>query len=324
MSIKKAVACIKKHKNFLITTHTNLEGDALGSELAFYRLLKKLGKRATVVNQDGLPYGYGFLPGKKIPKKFQEVTAKKIKFDCFCVLDCSDLARTGEVYKLNSCHQATLNIDHHISNQGFGDVNWIEPNFSSCCEMIYQLYKILHVALDREAALLLYAGILTDTGSFRYSNTTSQVHEAVAELLRHNLDVVRIYRSIYNNIPFQDIKLLARILPGIRLAEKGKLAWVQVRRSMLQKKKLYFDLSEEILSFARAIKGVEVCVLLKENLKAKGEIRVNFRSQGKVDVNKIAACFGGGGHKTASGATIRGSLSVVRRKVLAKIKESLS
>jgi len=106
--------------------------------------------------------------------------------------------------------------------------------------------------------------------------------------------------------------------------EKGKLAWVQVRRSVLQKKKLYFDLSEEILSFARAIKDVEVCVLLKENLKAKDEIRVNFRSQGKVDVNKIAACFGGGGHKTASGATIRGSLSAVRRKVLAKIKESLS
>lgn len=323
MSVKKVIACIKNHKNFLITSHTNLEGDALGSELAFYRLLKKLGKRATIVNQDGLPYGYDFLPAKIIPKRLKEMTARKMLFDCFAALDCSDLSRTGEVYKLNSGHKTILNIDHHTSNQRFGDVNWVEPQYSSSCEMIYQLYKKLRVALDRETALFLYVGILTDTGSFRYSNTTARVHEAVAELLQYNLDVSQIYKSIYNNMSIQDIKLLAKILSGIKLGEKGKLAWVQVKRSLLLEKKGSFDLSEEILSLARAIKDVEVCVLFKENLKTKDEIRVNFRSQGKTDVNKIAAYFGGGGHKTASGATLRGSLSSVARKVLAKIKKNL-
>jgi phosphoesterase RecJ-like protein len=323
MSIKKAVDCIKKHKSFLITTHTHLEGDALGSELAFYSLLKKLGKRAAIINQDGLPYGYDFLPSKNIAKRLHGSDSKKIKFDCFVALDCSDLSRTGEVYKLNSSQQTILNIDHHISNKRFGDVNWVKPNVSCCCEMIYGLYKSLRIGLDRETALFLYVGILTDTGSFRYSNTTSRTHQAASQLLKHHLDVPQIYKSIYKNIPIQDVRLLAKILTGVRLEAKGKMAWVQIRRQMFGKKKFSFDLSEEVLSFIRAIKDVEVCVLFKENLSLKDEIRVNFRSQGKVDVNRIASCFGGGGHKTASGATIRGDIKTVRKKVLAKIREAL-
>ncbi|MFH0826685.1 MAG: bifunctional oligoribonuclease/PAP phosphatase NrnA [Candidatus Omnitrophota bacterium] len=322
MSVKKVVACIKRNKNFLITSHTNLEGDALGSELAFYRLLKKLGKRATIVNQDGLPYGYDFLPGKNIIRRLKEMTASQMRFDCLAVLDCSDLGRTGEVYKLPSGHRTTLNIDHHISNRRFGNVNWVEPGYSSCCEMIYRLYKELRIGFDRETALFLYVGLLTDTGSFRYSNTTARVHEAVAELLQFHLDVSQIYRCVYKNMSFQDIKLLANILSGIKVGERGRLAWAQVRKSLLLKRKVSFDLSEEILSLMRAMKDVEVCVLFKENLKTKDQIRVNFRSQGKADVNKIAAYFGGGGHKTASGATLHGSLSTATKEVLAKVKKS--
>ncbi|KPK97178.1 MAG: hypothetical protein AMJ95_10375 [Omnitrophica WOR_2 bacterium SM23_72] len=324
MSVKKVIACIKSHKNFLITSHTNLEGDALGSELAFYRLLKKLGKRAMIVNQDGLPYGYDFLPSKVILKRFKEMAASRnMRFDCFVVLDCSDLGRTGEVANLYAKHQTILNIDHHVSNRSFGDVNWVEPHYSSCCEMIYQLYKELRVAFDRKTALFLYMGFLTDTGSFRYSNTTARVHEAVAELLQFHLDVSQIYSSVYKNMTFQDIKLLANILSRIKVGAKGRLAWVQMKKSLLQRKDEAFDLSEEILSLMRAIKNVEVCVLFKENLKRKDEIKVNLRSQGKTDVNKIAAYFGGGGHKTASGATLHGSLNGVTRKFLSRIKKSL-
>lgn len=323
MSLRKAVDCVKKHKNFLITSHVNLEGDALGSELAFYNLLRKLGKQAIIVNQDGLPYGYAFLPKINNVKKLQRKPKKEIRFDCFAVLDCSDLSRTGEVYKLNSSRKTTLNIDHHISNQRFGDVNWVDSDYSCCCEMIYQLYKNLRMPFDRTTAMLLYVGILTDTGSFRYSNTTSRVHMAASELLKYNLDIPRIYKNIYENVPFQDSKLLTKILPGMRLQAGGKLAWVEIKHNMLKNQRIYFDLTEQILNFARAIKGVEVCVLFKESFSSKDEVRVNFRSQGKVDVNQIASYFGGGGHKTASGATIRGKLYTVRKKVLAKIKESL-
>jgi phosphoesterase RecJ-like protein len=322
MSIKKAAACVKKHKRFLITSHTNLEGDALGSELAFYALLNKLGKSAVIINNDSIPYGYDFLPEKSHVKKFSG-NIKGLRFDCFAVLDCSDLRRTGKVYRLNLGNKPVLNIDHHICNEKFGDVNWIEPNASSCSEMVYKLYKELGIALDKDSAIFLYTGMLTDTGSFHYPNTTSFTHKAVSELLKFNLDIPKIYKSIYQGIPFQDMKLLTKILSRIRLEGGGKIAWFKIERSMLKDKKLSLDLTEELLSFARAVKGVEVAALFKENLGVRDEIRINLRSQGKVDVNRIASFFGGGGHKTASGATVQGKLEQVRKKVLAKIRENL-
>lgn len=323
MSLKKVVACIRSHKNFLITSHANLEGDALGSELAFYRILKKLGKSAAIVNEDAVPCGYDFLPNKDSIIKFKK-NMKDIRFDCFVLLDCSDLRRTGEVYTLNSkIQRPVLNIDHHISNEGFGDINWIQPDASSCCEMIYKLHKKLRLSLDRDTALLLYVGMLTDTGSFRYSNATSFTHKAVSELLKYNLEPPKIYKNIYENVPLEDMKLLSKILPRIKVAGKGAIAWFQIKRNTLRHKRLSFDLTETLLSFARAIKDVEVAVLFKENLGVRDEVRVNFRSQGKIDVNRIAQVFGGGGHRTASGATVKGNIDQVIKKVLAKIKESL-
>jgi len=322
VSLKKVVECIKRNKYFLITAHTNLEGDALGAELAFYQILKKLGKFATIINEDELPYGYEFLPGASKIKKFKP-NIKGIRFDCFVALDCSDLKRTGEVYRINTAGKPILNIDHHISNERFGNINWVEPNVSSCSEMIYKLYKKLRLPLDRNTAIFLYTGMLADTGSFRYSNTTSFTHKAVAELLKYNLDIPQIYKSIYENVPFSDMQLLSRILPEIKRQAGGRIIWFQVKKNMLKNRKLSFDLSEHILSFGRAIKDAQVVVLFKENLGVRDEVRMNFRSQGKVDVNKIAQFFGGGGHKTASGATIGGTLEQVRKKVLAKIRESL-
>lgn len=322
MSLEKVIACIRKNRNFLVTTHTNLEGDALGSELAFSRLLKKLGKRAFIINEDSLPYGYGFLPEADAARKLKR-HLKHLEFDCFVILDCSDLNRCGRVYALNKKGKPVLNIDHHISNKEFGDANWIEPEASSTCEMIYKLYKKFGVSFDRYTALFLYVGMLTDTGSFRYANTSAFTHQAVAELLKYNFDVSQIYRSIYENVPFEDMQTLSKILFSMKRSCQGKIAWFKLKRNLLNKKKLSLDLSETLLSFARAVKGVEVAVLFKENLWVRNEIRVNFRSQGKIEVNKIAQFFGGGGHKTASGATVGGSINEVKNKVLAKIKENL-
>lgn len=322
MSLKKVIAGIKRNKNFLITTHMNLEGDALGSELAFWRLLKAFGKRATIVNEDNLPYGYDFLPQVYSIKKYKD-NLKNIKFDCFVTLDCSGLSRCGGVQRLNLGKKPVINIDHHISNENFGDINWVEPHASSACEMIYKLYKKLGVPLDRDSALCLYAGIVTDTGSFRYSNTTSFVHKITAELLRYELNVPGIYQNIYGNVPLADARLLTRILPQMRFKAGGRVAWFTVPRHLLKNQRITFDLTENILSFGRMIKGVEVTVLFKENLGTRNEVRVNFRSQGKVNVNKIAAFFGGGGHRTASACTIAGSLDETRKKVLKKIEETL-
>ena len=321
MSLKKAVELIRKSKRFLITAHTNAEGDALGAVLAFWRLARALGKEATIVIADGIPYGYDFLPGIDRITKFNAKSGR-VKFDCFVALDCSDLNRCGSVRQLNDKNKPVLNIDHHISNDRFGDVNWVEPHFSSTCEMICKLYHEMRVPFNRDTALLLYLGIMTDTGSFRYPNTTSETHQAVAELLKYGLNVTEIHKKVYENIPLPDARILSKILPALGEELGGKIIWFPIKRKLLRKNKFSFDLSDEVLGFARAIKGVEVAVLFKENLSTRNEIRVNFRSQGKIDVNKIARYFGGGGHKTASGCTIKGSLDVVRRRVLRKVKES--
>ncbi len=323
MSIRKIIAQIKEHDNFLITSHVNLEGDALGSELAFSRLIKALGKNAVIVNEDNPPYGYEFFPGVDTIRKYKD-NLKDIKFDCFVALDCSDLKRTGEVYRLNSGFKPVLNIDHHISNVKFGQFNWIEPRASSCCEMIYELYEKSGVKIDKETALLLYAGIVADSGSFRYSNTSSRTHKIVSGLLKYGLDVVEVYKNLFGNIPLADMKLIAKVLNDIHSKAQGKIIWFQIKAAMLRKHKMiYADLTDYVLSFARAIKGAEVVVLFKENLGTKFEVRVNFRSQGEIDVNEIAKFFGGGGHKSASGCTIRGSIGQVSKKVLKKIDEAL-
>ncbi|MDD5155160.1 MAG: bifunctional oligoribonuclease/PAP phosphatase NrnA [Candidatus Omnitrophica bacterium] len=322
MGLKKATACIRRNKRFLITAHTNLEGDALGSELGFYHLVRSMGKEAVIINEDSLPYGYEFMPQASVIKKFNK-RLWGMKFDCFVILDCSDLKRCGDVARLASGAKTTLNIDHHISNEKFADINWVDPKASSCSELIYRLYKALDVPFDRDTATALYTGILADTGSFRYTNTTWVTHKIASELLKYGPDVSAIYRNVFENSLFSDLKLLAGILPTIKRDASGRIAWFEIENRMLKHRQLHLDLSERLLSFARSIKDIKVAVIFKENLKAKGEIRINFRSQGEVDVNRIASFFGGGGHKTASGATVKGKLKTVARKVLARIKEEL-
>ena len=321
MSLNKICRSIKKYNNFLITAHTSPEGDALGSQLGFYNLVKKLGKQATIISDDQLPYGYDFLPGSKNIRHLGK-ESQDIKFDCLVVLDCADLKRTGRVYKLNQNNKPVLNIDHHISNQNFGDVNWVDAQASSCSEMIYNLHQRLHLAMDKDTALVLYTGIMTDTGSFRYSNTSGSTFRAAAELLKFGVNVAQVYRYAYENIPPQEIKLLLKILSGIKFFGQGRAAAFQIGPESSGGRKTNIDLADQCLSFGRAIRGVEVVVLFKKNLGTKPQIRVNLRSQGKVDVNKIASFFGGGGHKTAAGCTIPGGFSAARRKVMAKICQS--
>jgi bifunctional oligoribonuclease and PAP phosphatase NrnA len=322
MSLNEICESIKKYDNFLITAHTSPEGDALGAQLGFYNLIKKLGKQGTVISQDKLPYGYDFLPGHKIIHLLGKRPGK-INFDCLVVLDCADLKRTGDVYKLNTANKPVLNIDHRISNRIFGDVNWVDPNASSCSEMIYKLYKKLHLVIDKNTALVLYTGLMTDTGSFRYSNTSSFTHKAAAQLMECGVNVTQVYRNTYENIPLSDVKLLLKLLPKITFFCQGKIAVFQIDKKLFLGTQPCVDLADLLLSFGRAIKGVEVVVLFKKNLGVKNEVRVNLRSQGKVDVNKVAAFFGGGGHKTAAGCTLHGEIKKVIKSVIIKIQQSL-
>ncbi|MDD3345035.1 MAG: bifunctional oligoribonuclease/PAP phosphatase NrnA [Candidatus Omnitrophica bacterium] len=320
--IKEICDNIRKHKKFLITAHTNLEGDALGSELAFYALVKKMGKRAVIVNHDDVPANYRFLP-RCGEIRLLGKGACRIDFDCMAVLDCADLKRSGDVWKLNASGRTVLNIDHHISNSGFGDARWVDARASSCSEMIYRIYKRLRVRIEQPEAVAMYAGMMTDTGSFRYANTTAFTHRACADLVRY-VDVPLIYRYAYEDFSVAEAKLLVRLLPGIKFASAGKIAYFKLRRGDLKGVALSMDLGDYLLSFARAVKGVEAAVLFKEvSGPGKGSVRINLRSRGMVDVNKAATAFGGGGHKNAAGCTLTEKIDDISEKVVSFLRREV-
>ncbi len=321
MSLKKVSECVKRNNKFLITTHINPEGDALGAVLAFAQLVKALGKKAVVINDDALPYGYDFLPGANQIRRYRNNL--EVDFDCLVLLDCSDLKRCGGVYKLNKLKKPVLNIDHHISNTKFGDVNFVEPQASSCSEIIYKVFRQMRVPLDKFTAMLLYVGILTDTGSFRYSTTSSFTHQVVAELLKHKVDVTGIYRHLYENKPLKELRVLNKLLETVQRSDAGKIVWFELGRNRAKDKVISFDLNERLLTFARTVKDVEVAAVFREIQGRGWQVKVNLRSQGKVDVNKVAQFFGGGGHKSASSCTLGNRLPEARKKVLAKIREYL-
>jgi len=319
MSLKKIIRAINKYQKFLISSHVNLEGDAICSELALAELLKSKGKTVYIINDSKVPSVYKFLP------KINSLKCNRgniPNFDAAIIVDCSDIGRIGKVARLITEDKLIINIDHHIGNGTFADINWVKPNTSSTTEMIYDILKRCRHKINKEVAMLLYVGIMTDTGSFRYSNTTDYTHRVVADLLKHKLPINKIYRNIYESNPASDMRLFAQLLKNFKLDRTGQIAWLKIKGEVLLKNKIQIDLGEQFLAFLRSIKGVEVVLLFRE-LKNKNQVRVNFRSQGSVDVNKIAVSLGGGGHKSASGCTLKGGLKKAEDLVISKVKRAI-
>ncbi len=319
--INEILDIVKRYDRFLITTHVRADGDGIGSEVALYHALRGMGKSVSIANDSPIPQIYKFI----VPSTGMYIHPElpKDRAEVVFTMDCPTLDRLGETQGIIPEDAIIINIDHHISNVRFGAINWVNPKAAATAELIYLLYKKMRVPLNRDIALLLYTGLLTDTGSFRYPNTSHLTHEIAADLLGYGINANEIYKNIYQSFSFSDMKLISAVLSDMKRDESGRIVWFEVGRGLLAGKNIAFDLTDSVLSFGRAIKGVEAVVMFKENLGVKNEIRVNFRSQGRIDVNKIAQYFGGGGHKTASGCTMRGRLSRVRNMVLNKIKEEL-
>jgi len=308
----------KSHKTYLVSAHIHLEGDALGSELAMARLLRALGKKVFVVNEDRAPLEYEFLPGVGGIRH----QIKKLDYDAAVIVDCSDVSRIGKVASLIRDDKPLINIDHHISNTMFGDFNWVKPKASCASEMVYELYGALGVKIKKEDAILLYTGILADTGSFRYATTSAWTHEVVSKLMRHDIDVYQIHRRINESFSFKTIQLFGKIIASIETDMTGKIAWLVMRQHMVDIEPTLADQTDALIQFVRSLKGVEVALLFKEVRKSR-EVRINLRSTGKADVNALARVFGGGGHRMASGATVRGSLKQVVARVVAEAKREV-
>ncbi len=309
-TIKKVIDKIRKSKKFLITAHMNLEGDALGSELAMYMLLRKLGKKAvTVYNNDPTPAIYSFLPYSRFIKK----EIKGESFDVALVLDCSDSSRTGRVKDSLAKVNYIINIDHHISNTFFGDLNWVDAGSGSCAQMIYQLCERFKI-MDKNIALCLYTGIFTDTGNFTYSNVDRKTHKIVTELMKYNLHPDKIYDNIHSLCTPNDLNFIGSVISSLHFDSSRNICWAAIDNWPDKS----YDLTEVIFSIMRLLKEPDVFVLFKKI--DSNRTRINLRSRSKVDVNKIAKFFGGGGHKRASGTTIDATLALAEKKIISFIK----
>ncbi|HAZ10482.1 MAG TPA: bifunctional oligoribonuclease/PAP phosphatase NrnA [Candidatus Omnitrophica bacterium] len=317
MSIRRVKAAIKKFNKFLITSHINSEADAIGSQVAMAFLLKKLGKVAVMLDDSPVPSLLQFIKGteeisKEMPHDFD--------YQAVIILDSPDLTRIGRVNEYIKKDAVIINIDHHISNINFGKFNWVEPELSSTGEMIYDLFKAFKMKINLDEAIVLYAAIMTDTGSFRYSNTSSKTHRIAAELIDIGVLPYEMHTKIYETSSVQDTNLLGEALQTMKLTEDGKIAWLWVTKEMLKKTKASLEGTEGIINFARSIDGVEIAILFRET-GTEDRVKVSFRSKGKVDVNKLAAAFNGGGHPSASGCTVLGKMEDVEKKVLDRTKE---
>lgn len=308
----------KKYKTFLICAHVHLEGDALGSQLSLASLLRRMGKKVVCRDEDAPPPEYHFLPGIDSISS----SCEPLDYDAAILVDCSDVSRIGKIQKILDKKKPIFNIDHHVSNTRFGDVNWVDGHVSSASEMIFELFCALKMKPTRDEAMLIYTGILVDTGSFKYTTTTARTHEVAACLLRRGLDVYGIYRLIHEGLPPGLIRVFGKIISTLQVSRSGKIASLSVKYAWIKKEPLLAEQTDAIIAFARSLKDVEVALLFKE-IKPRQEIRVNLRSLGVIDVNECARLFGGGGHRMASGCTLKGNLKDAVERLTQALEEKI-
>lgn len=321
MGIREVAEAIKKYDHYIVTSHVDTEGDAIGSELGLYYLTKQLGKNVVIANNDPAPESYRFLPGWD---KVLLADDKGLKnYQNIIVVDCPTIERSGRLGPLIQHSKVKINIDHHVSNENFGDFNWIDPDASSCGEMLFKLYKEMGLNINEEIAIMLYVAILTDTGSFRYECTSPETHRIAGELIKLGVHPPKVAERIYETKKMGDIELLSKALATIQVTENGKIAYIYVTKKMLDETKTVPERTDGFINYARSIGGSEISIFFREDIDDPQRVHVGFRSKGMANVNVLAGKFGGGGHPKASGCLLKGNLQDVIKKVLKTAEEFL-
>ena len=313
--LKEIAETVRRGKKFLVASHENPEGDAIGSILSLAWGLRQLGKKVTVFNSDPVPETLAFLPGAE---KIVRRPPGNAVFDAAFALDCGDRKRLGEAFPGSGRIGRLINVDHHGSNTKFGDLNLVDPRASSAAEMVFGLMRELSVKITRPIAENIYTGILTDTGSFHYSNTTPNTFAVARECVLAGVNPWKIAEKVYETQPLARLRLLPLVLKTLKVEERGRVSSVMVTRRMLARAGAAPALTEDFINYPRSVKGAEVALLFREVGPRK--YRVSFRSRGKVDVSVISRTFQGGGHPNAAGCTVEGTRQQVRAKVLKQVR----
>lgn len=310
--LDRVAAALQAATSVAVLAHVNPEGDAIGSTLAAALTLREAGKRTGAFNAHPVPSDLLELPGAG---EMRQTVPPHHDYGCFLVVDTATLGRTGGLLDGRRPGAMVVNVDHHAGNTRFGDVNWVEPEASSTGEMILRLLRTMGLPISRDVAANLYAAILTDTGGFRYGNTTAASLRAAADLVDAGAVPDAIAQGFSAHRVVGEWRLLGEVLAGMQTSRDGRVAWIEVTAAACRRAGVGMEVSEDFIQYARDLAGVRIAVAFKE--LSADEIRVSFRSSGSLDVTALAATFGGGGHRNAAGCIVRGGLAAAKAAVLA-------
>ena len=303
-------------RSYLCLAHVYPDGDVLGSQLGLGLALMAAGEEVTFAGPHAVPEPYQFLPGASLLQQWKE---GKGGYDVVVMVDCPDPDRAERLLNESRGGKTiVVNIDHHPDNKRYGDLNWIDPGAAATGEMVYDLLLALHLPISEAVAMNLYTAILTDTGSFRYSNVTPKTLEVAGRLVAQGAQPAVIASRLYETRSPGTLAVLGRLLQEIKVSDDGLVAWLTIQNGSVPAEIIE---AEDLVTYPRSVRTVKVALLLRE--VGSGEVKVSLRAKGEVDVGKIAASFGGGGHANAAGCTIRGGLESARSTLFKAVDEAL-
>jgi len=318
MKINDIINKIKLFKKIAITFHTSPDGDSIGSALALLIGLRKLNKEVYIISKEIIPQTFLFLPcSDEIDGRTNQPSKDT---ECVIVLDCGDFKRINANLNMLNKKFELINMDHHLSNDLYGDLNFVDTKASAVGEIVYQVLSLLHVELDTDISTCLYTSVITDTGCFRHSNTTAVTHNIAGELINIGIDFTNIHRIIFENKKFEKIKFSGEVISNMTVELNGKVCIMYVSKDLLEKYNLLTSDTSDVINFGTSIDGIEVTMLIKE---ADNGVKVSLRSKSFVDVRKIAEVFDGGGHIRASGFYTRANFDNTKIKLMEILEKEL-
>ena len=318
-------AFLARHQRFLLTTHINPDGDAIGSEVAFARFLRAMGKSVRVLNDSPTPHAFGWLAADVPVEVYSELLAEECfaEADALVVLDTGNKQRIGKVGDHLSRHaSAVAVVDHHATHDGFGQINVIEPSCAAAAVLVYELMHEASVPIDTFTADALYVGLATDTGHFRYSNTDARALRMAADLVGIGVDVSAVTSRVHQTAPAGRLRFFGEALAALEVRHGGQLVVLEVGPEQFERHQLVGADTEGLVDMPRMIEGVEAVALFSEVEPSK--VKVSLRSTGRVEIDSVCSRWGGGGHRHAAGVQMRGSREAAKAKILPDLERLLS
>jgi phosphoesterase RecJ-like protein len=311
---------IAVNDDFLVVAHIQPDGDAVASTAAMGWILHQMGKSYTLINESAIPEKFKFLPGVGDCVDGSEQPPSR-SFQRIIALDCADFSRIGTVAASFAADSLLLNIDHHPTNDRYGTNQLIKPDASATVEILYDLALMLDLKLDADFANLIYAGLLTDTGGFRYSSTTSKVLRMAAKLLELGAEGPELADKLLERLTFEQVSLLQKGLSTLSFSFDHRIAWIVATSEMMEEVGASGEDLDGLINYPRNVEGVEVGILLKQ--RGPDEFKVSLRSAGRVDVAAIAKLFGGGGHVRAAGCSMNGQVDGILQQLIEEVGKQL-